>query len=81
MEVGRQHDADIGADCHEPGMAERELARVAIDEVEARGQDDVNADDQEVELPEGTQDALRDQDLQDCKHDDREGEHDAVILA
>lgn len=81
VEVSRQDDADIGADGHEAGVAERELARVAIDEVEARGQDDVDADDQEVELPERAQDALRDQELQDCEQDDREDEHDAVILA
>ena len=43
---GKERDGggEVGSDRHEAGMAERELARVAVHEVERDGEDDVDAD-------------------------------------
>ena len=57
LEVHREDGGGIGADRHESRMTERELSRIAIDEVEARRQDDVDAEEQEVQLPEGADDS------------------------
>ena len=81
MKVRRQDGGDVGADSHESRMAERELSRIAVDEVEARRQDDVDAEEQEVQLPEGADDAPRNQPLQDAEEDEPEEEEDEVLLA
>ena len=81
MKVRRQDGGNIGADRHESRMAERELSRIAVDEVEARRQDDVDAEEQEVQLPEGADDAPRDQSLQNGKEDEPEEEEDEILLA
>src|SRR5262245_34662967 len=48
--VGSEQGGRIGAHGHESGVAERELTGVAIDQVQAHGQDNVDADaDRDVE--------------------------------
>ena len=81
MKVRRQDGGGIGADRHESCMAERELSRIAVDEVEARRQDDVDAEEQEVQLPERADDAPRDQSLKNGKEDEPEEEEDEILLA
>ena len=81
VEVRRQDGGDVGADRHEASVPERELSRIAVDEVEARRQDDVDAEEEEVQLPEGADDAPRDQPLQDAEEDEPEEEEDEVLLA
>ena len=81
MKVRCQDGGGIGADGHESCMAERELSRIAVDEVEARRQDDVDAEEQEVQLPEGADDAPCDQSLKNGKEDEPEEEEDEILLA
>ena len=78
LEVRREHDADVGADRHEPGMAERELPRIAVDEVEARREDDVDSCEDKVQLPECTQHAGARQPHDDAV--DREGEDEDLEI-
>ena len=81
MKVRRQNGGGIGADRHESCMAERELSRIAVDEVEARRQDDVDAEEQEIQLPERADDAPRDQSLKNGKEDEPKEEEDEILLA
>ena len=49
-EIDREDRRGVGADGHEARVAERKLAGVAVDEIQADGEDDVDADvDADVE--------------------------------
>ncbi len=67
-EAHREDRGDVGADRHEAGVAHGELAHVAVDQVEADGKDDVDADVHEDEL-----DVL----VEEVRRGDDEGEEKA----
>ena len=81
VEIRGEHDAHIGAHCHEARVAKGELPRIAVDEIQADGHDDIDADQEQVQLPEGADRACGNQSLQQGEQRDAEDEHDQIISA
>ena len=61
-------------------MTKRELTGITVDEIQRNRHDDVDADDEQVELPECRQDAPRDQSLQHSEQHEGESEHNEIIF-
>ena len=68
-QLDRHDGAHIGTNGEEARVADGELARVAVDHVQARGQDDVDADQDQVQFPEGPDDFCLQQSVNDGEND------------
>ena len=80
VEIRCEHDADIGTDRHKARVPKGKLSRVAVDEVEARRKDDVDARKDEIELPEGVQHPRTRQPHDDGVNDEGKDEHFEIIF-
>ena len=81
VEIGSEHHAHIGSHRHEASVAQRKLPGVAVDEIEAHRHDDIDANDQHIELPEGAQHLAGNQPLQKREEHNGKAQEDSIIFS
>ncbi len=73
-QLDRHDGAHIGPNGKETGMAHGKLTCVSVDHVEARRQDDIDADQHQIKFPERPDDVSKDQSLENGKNDGTDDE-------